>query len=150
MDDVRNGIFHNTDNRTDKDIKAQEYLAYIEENGIAALKEYWDSEFSSIVPGEDENVTDISEWRFNYFWNYYQMDDVQNGIFHGKVDDYTDEILSYVEKMDNGSTNPERQGCVVVDKQLADILQVLMDKYTFKGVDHSWTKLCYYYRYLGY
>ena len=28
-------------------------------------------------------------------------------------------------------------------------LQMLMDKYTFSGVDHSWTKLCYYYDYIG-
>ena len=30
-----------------------------------------------------------------------------------------------------------------------DILQKLMDKYTFAGVDQSWLKLCYYYDYLG-
>ena len=45
--------------------------------------------------------------------------------------------------------NPELEGCIPVDKQLADILQQLMDKYTFAGVDNSWTKLCYYYQYFG-
>ena len=43
----------------------------------------------------------------------------------------------------------ERVGCVEVDAELAELLQKLMDKYTFAGVDHSWTKLCYYYDYLG-
>jgi hypothetical protein len=43
----------------------------------------------------------------------------------------------------------ERQGCVAVDARLAEILQLLMDKYTFENVDHSWVKLCYYYDYLG-
>jgi hypothetical protein len=31
----------------------------------------------------------------------------------------------------------------------AELLQKLMDKYTFKGVEHSWTKVCYYYDYMG-
>ena len=43
----------------------------------------------------------------------------------------------------------ERNGCVAVDERLAELLQLLMDKYTFKGVENSWLKLCYYYDYLG-
>jgi hypothetical protein len=43
----------------------------------------------------------------------------------------------------------EREGCVPVDARLAEILQMLMDKYTFENVDNSWIKLCYYYDYLG-
>jgi len=30
-------------------------------------------------------------------------------------------------------------------ERLAEILQMLMDKYTFEDVDNSWLKLCYYY-----
>ena len=26
---------------------------------------------------------------------------------------------------------------------------LLMDKFTFEGVDHSWTKLCYYYKHFS-
>ena len=40
-------------------------------------------------------------------------------------------------------------GCVVVTKELAEILQKLMDKYTFENVDNSWIKLCYYYDHMG-
>ena len=40
-------------------------------------------------------------------------------------------------------------GCVILTKDLADLLQLLMDKYTFENVEHAWTKLCYYYEYLG-
>jgi len=40
-------------------------------------------------------------------------------------------------------------GCVVVDAELSIWLQLLMDKYTFGGVDHSWTKLCYYTQYFS-
>jgi hypothetical protein len=87
---------------------------------------------------------------FDAYWELYQMDDIIKGVYHGAGEDMTAVMKSYVDKMLDEEGYPERQGCVVVDKQLADILQVLMDKYTFKGVDHSWTKLCYYYKYLGY
>jgi lipid A disaccharide synthetase len=40
-----------------------------------------------------------------------------------------------------------RIGCVAVDAELANILQQLMDKYTFEGVENSWLKLCYYEQY---
>ena len=150
MDDVKAGIFHNHDNRTDKDIKAEEYLAIYNESGKEALKAYWDSEFSSIVPGEDETVTDLSEWRFNYFWNYYKMDDVSNGIYHGKVDDYTDEMLAYVAKMENDiENNPERQGCVAVTRELAEILDTLIAREVFEDVQNGWLKFCFYYDILG-
>ena len=45
--------------------------------------------------------------------------------------------------------NPELHGCVLVTEELAMILQAIMDKFTFQGVDHSWTKLCYYYKHIG-
>ena len=60
----------------------------------------------------------------------------------------TDEIKTYDAKMYDGK-HTERIGCVEVDERLAEILQLLMDKYTFENVDHSWTKLCYFYDYLG-
>ena len=44
---------------------------------------------------------------------------------------------------------PELEGCVAVNAELATLLQKLMDKYTFEGVDDSWTKLCFYYQHLG-
>ena len=41
------------------------------------------------------------------------------------------------------------RGCVKMNKELSEILQKLMDKYTFKDVLNSWTKLCYYYETIG-
>ena len=49
----------------------------------------------------------------------------------------------------------ERIGCVVVTEEVAELLQKLMDKYTFMNgvepntwsVENSWTKLCYYSQY---
>lgn len=93
------------------------------------LKDYWGADFDA------EAVN-------------YQIEDVFNGKYHGKGEDMTGDISKYLSKMYNGSAK-ERVGCVEVDEELAEILQKLMDKYTFENVDHSWTKLCYYYDYLG-
>lgn len=78
----------------------------------------------------------------------YQIDDVFAGKYHGNGPDLTAQISKYLSKMYTGSAK-ERVGCVEVDAELAELLQMLMDKYTFAGVDYSWKKLCYYYDYLG-
>ncbi len=96
---------------------------------IAYLKETW---------GED----------YEEYAEEYKLDDVLAGRYHGKGQDYTETIKAYTSQIDK-SSNKERNGCVVATKELTDILQLLMDKYTFENVDHSWTKLCYYYDYLG-
>lgn len=96
---------------------------------IAYLKDMW---------GED----------YDGYAKEYQLDDVFAGRYHGKGEDLTAEISAYLSKMYSGPAK-ERVGCVVVDERLAELLQLLMDKYTFENVDHSWTKLCYYYDHLG-
>lgn len=155
---LKTGTFHNTDNRTDKDIKAQEYLRYIaenpgEENGRnLALMAYWDAEFDSILIEAEGNgdTRNVSERRYDYFWEYYQIDDVKNGVFHGKIANYTNIIEGYVTKMENDvENNPERQGCVAVTEELAEILLALIDKEVFENVENGWLKFCYYYDILG-
>lgn len=82
----------------------------------------------------------------------YQIEEVLDGKLHGIEMDYTELAKKYIDKMMNETThpdNPELHGCVAVDKELATILQAIMDKFTFAGVDHSWTKLCYYYLHIG-
>ena len=69
------------------------------------------------------------------------------GIEQGE--DLTEEVRSYVSKMINDPAHPETKGCVVVDERLAELLQKLMEKYTFENVDNAWLKLCYYYDRLG-
>ena len=140
------GIFHNTDKRTDKDKKAQEYLKYLAENGKEALKAYWDAEFPSIIP---EGEGDISELRYEYMWDYYKMDDVEAGIFHGKVGNYSEIIEKYRAEMDNSTVHYERQGCVAVTEELAEILNILVDMHVFEDVRDAWLKFCYYYNILG-
>ena len=55
----------------------------------------------------------------------------------------SEELKSYIAKIEKAPV--ERKGCVAVDERLAEILQHLMDKFTFKGVEQSWLKVCYYY-----
>ncbi len=86
---------------------------------------------------------------FDKYWAMYGMDDIVKGRYHGEGEDLTEEMRTYVQKMLDEEDHPERVGCVPVDKRLAELLQMLMDKYTFKDVDHSWIKVCYYYDYLG-
>ncbi len=90
------------------------------------------------------------EWGESYdtYAAEYQIDDVFAGKYHGKGKDLTAEIKTYLDKVITSGPK-ERQGCVAVDKRLAEILQLLMDKYTFADVDNSWLKICYYYDHLG-
>ena len=77
----------------------------------------------------------------------YQVEDVYEGKYHGKGEDMTAEMEGYLAQMI--SSGDERNGCVKVDARLAELLQLLMDKYTFENVDDSWIKLCYYYDHIG-
>ena len=110
-------------------------IAMLQQNGndqsktTAYLKEQWGEEFEAN-------------------WDIYQVEDVYAGKYHGTGEDKTAAISKYLSKMIKDG-HKEREGCVVVDKELAELLQMLMDKYTFEDVDQSWLKLCYYYDYLG-
>lgn len=112
-----------------------EILAYLRINDndvdktIEYLKDLW---------GED----------FDAYSEEYQIDDIFEGKYHGDGEDYTEEMRAYLDKVDT-SSNTERNGCVPVDERLAEILTLLMDKYTFEDVENSWLKICYYYDYLG-
>ena len=80
----------------------------------------------------------------------YMLDEVLAGKYHGTGTDMTAIAQKYAEQViPMTEENPELAGCVAVNAELADLLQKLMDKYTFEGVEHSWTKLCFYYQHLG-
>lgn len=89
-------------------------------------------------------------WAEDYdgYAEIYQMDDVLDGKYHGNGEDLTEEMRGYLDDMIT-SGSQEKIGCVAVDERLAEILQLLMSKYTFENVDDSWIKICYYYDYLG-
>ena len=119
---------------TETDRTAYVYrVNYYDKGGIEALENLWGADFEE-------------------FWETYQMEDVINGVYHGAGPDYTDAMRAYLNKLEDGTDGvsddiiyPERQGCVAVDENLAVMLQALMDKFTFEGIENSWTKLCYYY-----
>ncbi|MBQ7386845.1 MAG: redoxin domain-containing protein, partial [Clostridia bacterium] len=112
--------------------------------------------------GGDKNKTIEhlkAEWGTDYdtYYELYKVEDVLAGIYHGTGADYTDLMRSYISKKitvgynsllgETIAAGDSRIGCVVVDAQLATVLQILMDKYTFAGVENSWTKVCYYSHY---
>lgn len=85
---------------------------------------------------------------FDEVYDTYKVKDVFAGIYHGEGEDYT-EIMRQYEKQMIKSGSSEMYGCLAVDEELAKILQMLMDKWSFKGVETSWRKLCYYYETVG-
>ena len=81
-------------------------------------------------------------------YNLEEIYDAYRGLgsYHGTGTDETEAIRAYLDKI---IENGKEDGCVKVDAELARLLQLLMEKYTFKGVEFSWLKLCYYYQHLG-
>ncbi|MBQ9115888.1 MAG: hypothetical protein IJY04_02585 [Clostridia bacterium] len=93
-------------------------------------------------------------WGADNYATYYELykpDEVLAGIYHGSGEDYTAEMRAYAARIhteQSAGENPELIGCIEVDQRLAELLQLLMDKYTFSGVEISWAKLCFYYKQL--
>ncbi len=133
---------------------SQSILEMIQMGGFDFSKSETDGEILSYLKQNDGDVEKTKEylkklWGEEYDANceLYQIDDIFDGRYHGKGPDLTDDIKAYVDKIEKAGS--ETEGCVVVDERLAEILQELMDKYTFDDVENSWLKLCYYYDYLG-
>ena len=116
---------------TESDQEILNYMALYGDGTREKLKEIWGEEF--------EELAEI-----------YKLDEVLAGKTHGRGHDLTADITAYLDKkLPASEDHPELEGCVPVDARLAELLQTLMDKYTFAGVDYSWAKLCYYYQHLG-
>ncbi len=116
---------------SDSDEYIMSFIAKHGDNTKAYLKEYWGEQYEALAKA-------------------HALDDVLNGIYHGSSSDKTEAIKAIMaKKIPASETEPELEGCIKVDAELAALLQELMDKYSFAGVDHSWTKLCYYYQLVG-
>ena len=133
----------------------QSIIQMIDLGGFDFSKSESDGEILAYLKQNDNDIEKTKEylkklWGEDYDENadIYQIDDVFAGRYHGDGENLTEEIRSYVSKVDK-SSNKERNGCVEVDERLAEILQMLMEKYTFENVENSWLKVCYYYDYLG-
>jgi hypothetical protein len=108
----------------------------------------------ALLDGDKEACREyfVTEWadQFDYFADLYKLDEILAGKRHGKGVDRTAAITEYLaKKLPVTEEAPELEGCVPVDATLAQILQELVDKFSFEGVEHSWTKLCYYYKNVG-
>ena len=108
-------------------LTALEYNNGDQEKTVEYLRTYWGADFDT-------------------YYDLFKVEEVFDGIYHGTGKDYTDVIRAYEKQIIKSG---ELRGCVVVDEQLAEILQLLMDKYTFQGVETSWRKMCYYYEQIG-
>ncbi len=133
---------------------SQSILEMIEMGGFDFSKSETDGEILAYLKQNDNDVDKTDEylrklWGDEYEVNaeIYQIEDIFAGRYHGDGDDLTEEIREYAKQI--MKTKDEREGCVVVDERLAELISMLMDKYTFDDVDNSWLKVCYYYDYLG-
>ena len=116
---------------TESDQEILNYKAIYGDETREKLKEIWGEQFDELA-------------------EIYQLDEVLEGKTHGTGEDLTAAATAYLDQLIGASAeHPELEGCVAVDEALAELLQALMDKYTFHGVDFSWAKVCYYYQHLG-
>ena len=119
-----------------------------------ALNEY-DQEIMTYLKNHNNDVDATREylkqmWGTDYdtYAEAYKLEEIFQGIYHGTGEDKTAEISAFLDQIIDAEGKPE-DGCVVVTAELAELLQMLMDKFTFEGVEYSWCKLCYYYDYMG-
>ncbi len=104
------------------------------------------------VEKTDAELRELWGDQYDAYDEIYQLEDVYEGRYHGEGENRTEDIKKYLD--DIITSGPEElQGCVVVTEELAEILQLLVDKFTFTNnsgsVENSWLKMCYYYDYLG-
>ncbi len=83
---------------------------------------------------------------FQSYWKALKVEEVLDGIYHGKGKDMTAVIQKYAAMLEKSG---DKEGCVAVTEELAQVLQMLVDKFSYKDVENSWTKVCYYYDYFG-
>ncbi len=151
VDDVVFGVYSGEkgpDGKPTKTAKDEEVLSWLEAaysnskycnntTFVAFLHELWGAEYEE-------------------YDALYKVDEVLAGTYHGRGTDLTEEISAYLDKVikvgdvisgETVEAGDVRIGTVIVDEELAVLLSKLMDKYTFEGVENSWTKLCYYTQY---
>ena len=103
---------------------------------------------------DDEAEKDVHVKGILELGGFNFAEDEDGNAIQGGVD-YSDRIQWYADnamiESDGvyGSEASLAAGCVPVNEELAAILQKLVDKYSFSGIKNSWTKLCYYFEYLG-
>ncbi len=118
------------------------YYHPLDENGNIVENEYIYADFKFITG----------------VFSYQALDKIiENGGFDftkdengnpAKGEDLTSVAQKYLALCEEDSTS-QFFGLVKVNVELANLLQMLMDKYTFPNVEGSWLKLCYFVKHLG-
>ncbi len=149
---TENAIYH-PDSEIETLISAGAFDFTKTENDQYAIYRGWDEM-------TDEQLRESfakEELDYDYAFELYKIADLREGKYHGTGPDCTEKILEfartkmYTAEGDNygvKTDDPNLLGCVPVDAELAEILQMLMDKMTFKA-ENSWTKISYYYLEFG-
>ena len=99
--------------------------------------------------GEFYYVKEIGEGEYTEANGYKYIKLSDDDMKAMKAFDYTETVKSYLAANLITDETSELYGCVKVNEEFAEILGLLMDKYTFAGIEESWVKLCYYYKYVG-
>lgn len=63
--------------------------------------------------------------------------------------DYTSIVNEWYQNTMIKAEDSSAYGCIPVTEEVKNLLELLMNKYSFKDVEGSWLKLCYYYKYYG-
>jgi hypothetical protein len=132
------------------------FKGMISMGGFDFTKNEVDELILAYMAANDNDVEKTRQYLRDYVWGdeyddyaaLYLIEEVFAGKYHGEGVDRTADIQKYLDQVINAE-GELHDGCVILTKDLADLLQLLMDKYTFENVEHAWTKLCYYYEYLG-
>lgn len=108
-----------------------------------------EGELGSLIYADFYLPTSIfTESGLNTLVDYKTLDQYNQLVY--LFGEYRELVRDYIaNKMLNEVGYPERQGCIPVSAELAEILQYVMDTAVFENVYQSWLKLCYYYDSLG-
>ena len=140
----------------DENGKQMYFKGMISMGGFDFTKNEVDELILAYMAANDNDVEKTRQYLRDFVWGkdydayaeLYLIEEVFAGKYHGEGVDRTADIQKYLDQVINAE-GELHDGCVILTKDLADLLQLLMDKYTFENVEHAWTKLCYYYEYLG-
>ena len=116
------------------------YYHHLKEDGSLGSILYCDFEYGTGMFDSQGTVLSIKDMILYGAFDLYFRDDDGNLIKHI---DRTEDIRPYISQM---ITEGDAKGTVMVTEELAEILQEMMDCYIFNGVEHQWTKLCYYFK----
>lgn len=108
----------------------------------------------------------LLSWSYQYDENnnvIYGSDGQPIRICENVVDEHGNKVLAdtnlykdwkpifqqWRETLEITDENDNANGCIKVNEEVKTFLELLMNKYSFKDIEGSWLKLCYYYRYFG-